>query len=163
MNIQQYIPKSFYCPQFNILYSIFYELSYKLPVNLIKKTIVLAATFLLDIMDTLIDMQKKYPEIGHMWFGPKLYYTVSKPEHIEKILTSQKALDKDYLYKFLSYVIGEGLITARGKSIVTYLCLFNIVFILKMTKLLISLKILRSKMEKTQKSSHASFQSENFG
>lgn len=128
----------------------------------IKKKIVIAQTFLIDIMDTLIDMQKKYPEIGQMWFGPKLMFTVSKPEHIEKILTSQKALDKDDLYKFISCAVGEGLLTARGKSIVTYLCLFNIVFNLKIIKLVIPLKILRSKMEETQKSNHASFQSENF-
>ncbi|CAH1111981.1 unnamed protein product [Psylliodes chrysocephalus] len=69
-----------------------------------------------DIMDTLIDMQKKYPEIGQMWFGPKLMFTVSKPEHIEKILTSQKALDKDDLYKFISCAVGEGLLTARGQK-----------------------------------------------
>ncbi|XP_057670074.1 uncharacterized protein LOC130902190 [Diorhabda carinulata] len=69
-----------------------------------------------DIMETLIDLQKIYPDIGALWFGTRLYYTVSKPEHIEKILTSSKALDKDSLYKFLIFVIGEGLITARGQK-----------------------------------------------
>ncbi|XP_056646965.1 uncharacterized protein LOC130451760 [Diorhabda sublineata] len=69
-----------------------------------------------DIMETLIDLQKIYPDIGALWFGTRLYYTVSKPEHIEKILTSSKALDKDSLYKFLVFVIGEGLITARGQK-----------------------------------------------
>nr|AZR39479.1 cytochrome P450 [Agasicles hygrophila] len=69
-----------------------------------------------DIMGILLKFQKAYPDLCKIWFGPKLYIAVSNPEHIEKVLNSPKALDKDYLYKFLSFAIGEGLITARGQK-----------------------------------------------
>ncbi|CAG9861616.1 unnamed protein product [Phyllotreta striolata] len=67
-----------------------------------------------DIMQKLIELQKQYPDVMTIWFGPKLIFGVGRPEHIEKILTSPKAMNKDNLYKFLSFVIGDGLMTARG-------------------------------------------------
>ncbi|XP_057669812.1 cytochrome P450 4C1-like [Diorhabda carinulata] len=66
-----------------------------------------------DIMKAITDLQKIYPDIGALWFGTRLYYAVSKPEHIEKILTNSKALDKDFLYKFMTLAIGKGLLTAK--------------------------------------------------
>ncbi|XP_056646941.1 cytochrome P450 4C1-like [Diorhabda sublineata] len=66
-----------------------------------------------DIIKVITDIRKIYPDICALWLGTSLYYAVSKPEHIEKILTSSKALDKDSLHKFLSFVIGEGLLTAK--------------------------------------------------
>ncbi|KAJ8935328.1 hypothetical protein NQ314_012883 [Rhamnusium bicolor] len=68
-----------------------------------------------DIMNNLIKIQKRFPGLSKVWAGPRLIFLVAEPQHIERVLTNQKSMDKDYFYKFLSIVIGTGLMTAPGK------------------------------------------------
>ncbi|CAG9861617.1 unnamed protein product [Phyllotreta striolata] len=95
-----------------------YYLAWNIPGPFALPIIGCAYKFLLsgttDIMQKLIEVLKEYPDVMRFWFGPKLFIGVSKPEHIEKILTSPKAMNKDDFYKFLSLAIGEGLLTSRG-------------------------------------------------
>ncbi|KAI2474279.1 hypothetical protein C4B38_000347 [Diabrotica virgifera virgifera] len=66
------------------------------------------------ILQRIIDVQTIYPEVAAFWLGPKLYFLVTKPEYIEKVLMNQSALNKDHLYKYLSNVVGEGLLSGRA-------------------------------------------------
>nr|WCC58119.1 cytochrome P450 [Pharsalia antennata] len=65
-----------------------------------------------DYLDKLIKVVEQYPCPAKIWLGPRLIYLLSDPYHVEKILTNQKCLGKDYLYKFVIYNIGTGLLTA---------------------------------------------------
>ncbi|CAG9831111.1 unnamed protein product [Diabrotica balteata] len=67
------------------------------------------------MLQRLVDVQIAYPKVAAVWFGPKLYFLVSKPEYVEKVLMNQSALNKDHLYKFLSNVVGEGLLSGRAR------------------------------------------------
>ncbi|KAG5894241.1 hypothetical protein JTB14_007868 [Gonioctena quinquepunctata] len=63
-------------------------------------------------MGALVRFQKEYPGLAKFWFGPRLCYCISDPEHIQKILTNTKNLEKDDSYRFLSDSLGTGLLTA---------------------------------------------------
>ncbi|XP_072381843.1 cytochrome P450 4C1-like [Diabrotica undecimpunctata] len=96
-----------------------YWYSYKTPGPFGLPFIGIAYKFLTQdvsvILQRLIDIQTAYPQVATVWFGPRLYYIISKPEYIEKILTSQSALNKDHVYQFINEV-GEGLVTVGGKK-----------------------------------------------
>nr|QYA71967.1 cytochrome P450 [Anoplophora glabripennis] len=65
-----------------------------------------------DILEKVIKQVETYPSPMKTWLGSRLIFCLSDPHHVEKILTNQKCLGKDYLYKFLIYNIGTGLLTA---------------------------------------------------
>ncbi|VVC35234.1 Cytochrome P450, conserved site,Cytochrome P450,Cytochrome P450, E-class, group I [Cinara cedri] len=46
------------------------------------------------------------------WFGSYLSVFITKPEDLQIILNSSKALNKGYVYKMATKLIGEGLVTA---------------------------------------------------
>ncbi|XP_050503176.1 cytochrome P450 4C1-like isoform X8 [Diabrotica virgifera virgifera] len=96
-----------------------YWYSYKTPGPIGLPFIGIAYKFLTRdisvILQRVIDIQTSYPQVATIWFGPRLYYLVSKPEYIEKILTSRSALNKDHVYQFMSDV-GEGLVTVGAKK-----------------------------------------------
>ncbi|KAJ8916518.1 hypothetical protein NQ315_000160 [Exocentrus adspersus] len=65
-----------------------------------------------DILDKIYTIIPLYPDLTKLWFGYRLIYCLTEPEHIEKVLTNAKCLGKDHLYRFLVYSIGSGLLTA---------------------------------------------------
>ncbi|XP_050503187.1 cytochrome P450 4C1-like isoform X13 [Diabrotica virgifera virgifera] len=97
-----------------------YWYSYKTPGPIGLPFIGIAYKFLTRdisvILQRVIDIQTSYPQVATIWFGPRLYYLVSKPEYIEKILTSRSALNKDHVYQFMSDV-GEGLVTVGATTL----------------------------------------------
>ncbi|VVC38988.1 Cytochrome P450 [Cinara cedri] len=50
-----------------------------------------------------------------LWAGNKLVVVISKPEDLQIIFNSSKALDKGFLYNMATKFLGEGLITAPEK------------------------------------------------
>nr|QZM07480.1 cytochrome P450 monooxygenase CYP349R1 [Lasioderma serricorne] len=48
-----------------------------------------------------------------VWLGQKLFFAISSPQHLETIMNSPHALEKDSLYKFAEAVTGKGLFTAK--------------------------------------------------
>lgn len=75
-----------------------------------------------DLIEDLFLLQKKYGGFFRIWLGSKLLYFVCKPEHCEKILKHPKAMAKDYMYKFINNVTGEGLMTAKG----LFTCIYGV-------------------------------------
>ncbi|CAH1118517.1 unnamed protein product [Phaedon cochleariae] len=69
-----------------------------------------------DIIKKLLKIQEDIPGLSKVWLGPKLVYLVSNPDHIETILNSPKALNKDDMYRFVSDFIGYGLLTSHAKK-----------------------------------------------
>ncbi|CAG9831114.1 unnamed protein product [Diabrotica balteata] len=67
------------------------------------------------LLQRFLDMQSAYPQVAAVWFGPRLHYLISKPEYVQKVLSSPSALNKDYLYEFLNDA-SEGLITVGGNK-----------------------------------------------
>ncbi|XP_001951034.3 cytochrome P450 4C1 [Acyrthosiphon pisum] len=47
-----------------------------------------------------------------VWMGTSLGVTISKPEDVQIVLNSSKALEKDQFYKFFKNTVGEGLFSA---------------------------------------------------
>lgn len=54
---------------------------------------------------------EEYGDLIKVWFGPRLIYGVSKPEHIEIVLNN--CLQKDTLIDFMQPLLGTGIFTAR--------------------------------------------------
>ncbi|XP_069699685.1 cytochrome P450 4C1-like [Periplaneta americana] len=79
---------------------------------LFKKNNDLFAEFL-----KIIGQQKP---IFRMWFGgqPEVYLT--RPEHVEVMLSSTRNLQKGFVYKFLHSWLGTGLLTATGQKWFTH-------------------------------------------
>ncbi|XP_074042277.1 cytochrome P450 4C1-like isoform X2 [Leptinotarsa decemlineata] len=66
-----------------------------------------------ELLMTLIKTQENSKTgIVRLWLGTKLVYLISEPTHIEKILNHPNALNKDDVYKIITSIIGEGLLTA---------------------------------------------------
>ncbi|KAJ8916543.1 hypothetical protein NQ315_000185 [Exocentrus adspersus] len=78
-----------------------------------------------DTVKKIIALIPRYPDLMRMWFGRQLIYFVTEPEHVEKVLTSQKCLAKHDLYRFMICSTGTGLLTAptekwrRQRKIIT--------------------------------------------
>jgi hypothetical protein len=66
------------------------------------------------IFNNITKIYDSYPDLFKFWYGPTLIYGVSKPEYLEKVLTSPKALSKMYLYRYAVPLGGHGLFTAPG-------------------------------------------------
>ncbi|XP_049792008.1 cytochrome P450 4C1-like isoform X3 [Schistocerca nitens] len=64
---------------------------------------------------------KKFGPIFRLWLGPYPVVQISKPEYMEKVLSSSEIIDKSHFYAFLYPWLGQGLLTstetAMGTSI----------------------------------------------
>ncbi|KAF0747583.1 Uncharacterized protein FWK35_00018805, partial [Aphis craccivora] len=68
------------------------------------------------IIERIIKLFEVYgPEPQKLWFGPYFAVTIAKPEDIQIILNSSKALDKSQFYNFFKNAVGEGLFSAPGQ------------------------------------------------
>lgn len=64
------------------------------------------------IFNALYKMIRRYPSgICSFWHGPYLYFCIDNPKYYEIILPNPKALGKDYNYKELGLLMGDGLIS----------------------------------------------------
>lgn len=68
----------------------------------------------LDILDSVCKLMTDYDTPVTIWLGHRLFFGVTKPEHLEIIFNSPKAVGKDDLYKYANAVVGEGLFAAPG-------------------------------------------------
>ncbi|XP_050538613.1 cytochrome P450 4C1-like [Daktulosphaira vitifoliae] len=65
------------------------------------------------IMERIIKLYEFYgPEPFKIWLGSTLAVNVIKPEDLQIVLNSSKALEKDDFYKFFVNTVGEGLFSA---------------------------------------------------
>nr|CAD7256509.1 unnamed protein product [Timema shepardi] len=64
--------------------------------------------------DAGLRLRKQYGSIFRLWLGPQLFILLTKPQHIEVILSSNKLLDKGSNYQFLDKWLGTGLLTSTG-------------------------------------------------
>ncbi|XP_027840519.2 cytochrome P450 4C1-like [Aphis gossypii] len=65
------------------------------------------------LMDSILKIIKDYsPGPFKIWLGPYLGIVIIKPEDVQIVLNSSKALQKDRFYKFIKNIFGEGLLTA---------------------------------------------------
>ncbi|XP_015366846.1 PREDICTED: cytochrome P450 4g15-like [Diuraphis noxia] len=65
------------------------------------------------IMSKIIDNAKKYNlEPFRIWLGPYFAVVIAKPEDLQIVFNSSKALQKDRMYEFFKNAVGEGLFTA---------------------------------------------------
>eukprot|EP00102_Acyrthosiphon_pisum_P012638 XP_008181891.1 PREDICTED: cytochrome P450 4V2-like [Acyrthosiphon pisum] len=65
------------------------------------------------VMSKIIDLVKEYNLSPiKLWLGPYFAVSISKPEDLQIILNNSKALQKDRMYDFFKYAVGEGLFTA---------------------------------------------------
>lgn len=62
-----------------------------------------------------MELLKKYKSPLRVWLGPRLFYGIAQPKHLEIILNSPHALEKESLYRLTEPVVGKGLFTAAGK------------------------------------------------
>ncbi|XP_050054619.1 cytochrome P450 4C1-like isoform X2 [Aphis gossypii] len=65
------------------------------------------------IIENIIKLFEVYgPEPHKLWLGPYFAVTIGKPEDLQIILNSSKALDKSKFYNFFKNTVGEGLFSA---------------------------------------------------
>ncbi|XP_022175937.1 cytochrome P450 4C1-like [Myzus persicae] len=65
------------------------------------------------VMSKIIDTVKKYSlKPIRLWLGPYFAVVIAKPEDVQIIFNSSKALKKDRMYDFFKNGVGEGLFTA---------------------------------------------------
>ncbi|XP_022176867.1 cytochrome P450 4C1-like [Myzus persicae] len=65
------------------------------------------------IMSKIIDYTRDYNlEPYRLWIGPYFAVVIVKPEDVQIVLNSSKALQKDRIYDFFKNILGEGLFTA---------------------------------------------------
>lgn len=67
-----------------------------------------------ELFGRMCDLIETYPSPCRVWLGPKLIIIVKTAEHIESLLTSSKANDKDDIYRFLKVFNGISLFTTNG-------------------------------------------------
>ncbi|XP_073970413.1 cytochrome P450 4C1-like isoform X2 [Rhodnius prolixus] len=72
-----------------------------------------------DMFDIIKDLLDEYGEgigkIVRIWIGPKLLIILSDPKHIEAVLSSKLALDKDEIYEFIG-MVGNGIFVRNGEK-----------------------------------------------
>ncbi|KAI4474859.1 hypothetical protein M0804_014636 [Polistes exclamans] len=78
-----------------------------------------------DLTSKIIKTFANYSSPLLLWVGPKLIVFLDDPENIEIILTSSNGYKKNFLYKFLNVILGNGLIAAPGKLYVHMCFLLN--------------------------------------
>ncbi|XP_049837550.1 cytochrome P450 4C1-like isoform X2 [Schistocerca gregaria] len=59
---------------------------------------------------------KKFGPIFRFWLGPYPVVHISKPEYMEKVLSSSEIIDKSHFYAFLYPWLGQGLLTSTGSK-----------------------------------------------
>ncbi|XP_049938553.1 cytochrome P450 4C1-like isoform X1 [Schistocerca serialis cubense] len=59
---------------------------------------------------------KKFGPIFRLWLGPYPVVQISKPEYMEKVLSSSEIIDKSHFYVFLYPWLGQGLLTSTGSK-----------------------------------------------
>lgn len=65
------------------------------------------------VMEKIIKLFETYgPEPFRVWLGTGFAVTINKPEDVQIVLNSSKALAKDPFYKFFKNTVGEGLFSA---------------------------------------------------
>ncbi|VVC43515.1 Cytochrome P450, E-class, group I,Cytochrome P450,Cytochrome P450, conserved site [Cinara cedri] len=65
------------------------------------------------VMERIIKLYDTFgPEPFKIWLGTSLGVTINKPEDVQIVLNSSKALAKDPFYKFFRNTVGEGLFSA---------------------------------------------------
>ncbi|KAI4473304.1 hypothetical protein M0804_015408 [Polistes exclamans] len=65
-----------------------------------------------DITSKVVKIFANYSSPLILWVGPKLIVFLDDPENIEIILKSSSGYKKNFVYKFINVVLGNGLITA---------------------------------------------------
>ncbi|KAB0791109.1 hypothetical protein PPYR_02909 [Photinus pyralis] len=65
-----------------------------------------------DILHNVMSVVSDFKLPVRVWLGQKLFYGVVDPEHLEIIMNSPHALEKDELYQYAEPVVGTGLFTA---------------------------------------------------
>ncbi|XP_047096718.1 cytochrome P450 4C1-like isoform X2 [Schistocerca piceifrons] len=58
----------------------------------------------------------KFGPIFRLWLGPYPVVQISKPEYMEKVLSSSEIIDKSHFYVFLYPWLGQGLLTSTGSK-----------------------------------------------
>jgi len=67
-----------------------------------------------DNFQKILKIAKQYASPVRVWVGPKLYLYIDRPEQVQAILNSPNCLEKEKVYKFLTILGGDGLITSDG-------------------------------------------------
>ncbi|XP_049766002.1 cytochrome P450 4C1-like isoform X4 [Schistocerca cancellata] len=62
---------------------------------------------------------KKFGPIFRIWLGPYPVVQISKPEYMEKVLSSSEIIDKSHFYAFLYPWLGQGLLTSTETAMGT--------------------------------------------
>ena len=68
-----------------------------------------------DILSNTMKLFDDYDTQFRFWLGHKLFIGCAKPEELEVVLNSPKALEKEDLYKFTVPLLGKGLLSAPGE------------------------------------------------
>ncbi|KAK9509813.1 hypothetical protein O3M35_007042 [Rhynocoris fuscipes] len=61
------------------------------------------------------DGDKPWYRIRKIWLGPKLIIHLGDPKHIDAVLASKDAVNKDRVYKYMGLVV-DGMVTKNGKE-----------------------------------------------
>jgi cytochrome P450 family 4 len=67
-----------------------------------------------DLIPYIVELHKNYGHVVRVMIGPNCNVLLTDPKDVEKILSSQKILQKTDQYKFGSDWVGTGLITSSG-------------------------------------------------
>ncbi|XP_045467263.1 cytochrome P450 4C1-like [Harmonia axyridis] len=65
-----------------------------------------------EIFETFLNYFRNSPDIFKLWFGHMLIIGVSKPEHMEIVLTNPNTMNKSHLVDFTKPYMGDGLFSA---------------------------------------------------
>lgn len=60
---------------------------------------------------------EKYDGLARIWLGNMLVIHISKPQDLEILMTNNKLIEKNIMYRFFDDVLGEGLLNAKGRLI----------------------------------------------
>lgn len=66
-------------------------------------------------MQVIKEVQDQAGSLGKFWLGSRLFVNIEEPEHMEKVLNDPNCLNKGDSYDYLVDVMGEGLVTMKGK------------------------------------------------
>lgn len=69
-----------------------------------------------EIFDVLCAEAAEFPYISRVWIGPLPEVCIRKAEYVEKIIGSSKHLEKSFVYKFIRYWLGDGLLISDGEK-----------------------------------------------
>ncbi|KAL0278240.1 UNVERIFIED_CONTAM: hypothetical protein PYX00_000111 [Menopon gallinae] len=96
----------------------FYRLAKKIhgpkPVPFIGNALEYLSLDHIKVLDYLLNLMSKYNGLAKVWLGNLLLVHISKPEDIELLLSSNKMIEKNVMYRFFDDILGQGLLNARG-------------------------------------------------